>query len=243
MEKYKDRIIILEGNLLDEHFGLDKVVYNKLIRDIDICIHSAALVKHYGDYNLFHQTNVVSTEKIIDFCNEGHSVLEYISTISVSGYGLVNTPDTTFTENNLYIGQNYKENVYVHSKFEAEYLIIEACKNTNLIASIYRVGNLSNRYTDGVFQENAYENSSLNRIIACINLNCYPKEFQTFPLEFSPVDICAHNIVKLLPDQNKNLNIYHLYNNNVTNFLNIQHLLEKNNIYLKAISSEDFKNF
>ncbi len=75
-----------------------------------------------------------------------------------------------------------------------------------------------------VFQENAYENSSLNRIIACINLNCYPKEFQTFPLEFSPV-ICAHNIVKLLPDQNKNLNIYHLYNNNVTNFLNIQHLL------------------
>lgn len=241
LEKYKDRIIILEGNLLDEHFGLDKVVYNKLIRDIDICIHSAALVKHYGDYNLFHQTNVVSTEKIIDFCNEGHSVLEYISTISVSGYGLVNTPDTTFTENNLYIGQNYKENVYVHSKFEAEYLIIEACKNTNLIASIYRVGNLSNRYTDGVFQENAYENSSLNRIIACINLNCYPKEFQIFPLEFSPVDICAHNIVKLLPDQNKNLNIYHLYNNNVTNFLNIQHLLEKNNIYLKAISSEDFK--
>ena len=241
LEKYKDRIIILEGNLLDEHFGLDKVVYNKLIRDIDVCIHSAALVKHYGDYNLFHQTNVVSTEKIIDFCNEGHSVLEYISTISVSGYGLVNTPDTTFTENNLYIGQNYKENVYVHSKFEAEYLIIEACKNTNLIASIYRVGNLSNRYTDGVFQENAYENSSLNRIIACINLNCYPKEFQTFPLEFSPVDICAHNIVKLLPDQNKNLNIYHLYNNNVTNFLNIQHLLEKNNIYLKAISSEDFK--
>lgn len=241
LEKYKNRIIILEGNLLDEHFGLDKVVYNKLIRDIDICIHSAALVKHYGDYNLFHQTNVVSTEKIIDFCNEGHSVLEYISTISVSGYGLVNTPDTTFTENNLYIGQNYKENVYVHSKFEAEYLIIEACKNTNLIASIYRVGNLSNRYTDGVFQENAYENSSLNRIIACINLNCYPKEFQTFPLEFSPVDICAHNIVKLLPDQNKNLNIYHLYNNNVTNFLNIQHLLEKNNIYLKAISSEDFK--
>lgn len=241
LKKYKDRIIILEGNLLDEHFGLNKVVYNKLIRDIDVCIHSAALVKHYGDYNLFHQTNVVSTEKIIDFCIEGHSVLEYISTISVSGYGLVNTPDTIFTENNLYIGQNYKENVYVHSKFEAEYLIIEACKNTNLIASIYRVGNLSNRYTDGVFQENAYENSSLNRIIACINLNCYPKEFQTFPLEFSPVDICAHNIVKLLPDQNKNLNIYHLYNNNVTNFLNIQHLLEKNNIYLKAISSEDFK--
>lgn len=240
-EKYKDRIIILEGNLLDEHFGLDTVVYNKLIRDIDVCIHSAALVKHYGDYNLFHQTNVVSTEKIIDFCIEGHSVLEYISTISVSGYGLVNTPDTNFTENNLYIGQNYKENVYVHSKFEAEYLIIEACKNTNLIASIYRVGNLSNRYIDGVFQENAYENSSLNRIIACINLNCYPKEFQTFPLEFSPVDICAHNIVKLLPDQNKNLNIYHLYNNNVTNFLNIQHLLEKNNIYLKSISSEDFK--
>ena len=242
LEKYKDRIIILEGNLLDEHFGLDTVVYNKLIRDIDVCIHSAALVKHYGDYNLFHQTNVVSTEKIIDFCIEGHSVLEYISTISVSGYGLVNTPDTIFTENNLYIGQNYKENVYVHSKFEAEYLIIEACKNANLIASIYRVGNLSNRYIDGVFQENAYENSSLNRIIACINLNCYPKEFQTFPLEFSPVDICAHNIVKLLPDQNKNLNIYHLYNNNVTNFLNIQHLLEKNNIYLKAISSEYFKN-
>ena len=70
----------------------------------------------------------------------------------------MDTPIAEFSENNLYIGQNYKDNVYVHSKFEAEYLIIEACKNTNLVASIYRIGNLSNIYSDGVFQENALEN-------------------------------------------------------------------------------------
>ncbi len=240
-EKYKNRIIILEGNLLDEHFGLKPEVYNNLVKKIDICIHSAALVKHYGDYNLFHQTNVVSTEKIIKFCNEGHSILEYISTISVSGYGLVSTPSAEFTENNLYIGQNYKDNVYVHSKFEAEHLILEACKNTDLVASIYRIGNLSNRYSDGVFQENAYENSSLNRIIACINLNCFPQELENFNLEFSPVDICAHNILKLMDVQDKNLKVYHLYNDKVTNFLNINKVLAKNNINLKPVSAEKFK--
>ena len=240
-EKYKNRIFILEGNLLEEHFGLDYSTYEKLLSKIDICIHSAALVKHYGDYNLFHQTNVTSTEKIIEFCNEGHSKLEYISTISVSGYGLVTTPVAEFTENTFYIGQNYKENVYVHSKFEAEYLIIKACKNSNLIASIYRVGNLSNRYSDGVFQENALENSSLNRLITCINLNCYPMEFNSFNLEFSPVDICAKDIVQLINKQDKNLKVYHIYNNNFSNFLEFRKMLSKNNIHLKEIPCKDFK--
>lgn len=242
ISKYVDRVTILEGNLLDEHFGLQDDEYNNLLNTIDVCIHSAALVKHYGDYNLFHQTNVVSTEKIIEFCNAGHSKLEYISTISVSGFGLVDTPIAEFSENNLYIGQNYKDNVYVHSKFEAEYLIIEACKNTNLVASIYRIGNLSNRYSDGVFQENALENSSLNRIIACINLGCYPKELEDFHLEFSPVDICAKNIVSLMNCQDKNLKVYHLYDDHFTDFGKINKILKKNNINLKSVTAKDFKD-
>ena len=242
IDKYKDRVTILEGNLLDKNFGLSDDEYNNLLNTIDVCIHSAALVKHYGDYNLFHQTNVVSTEKVIEFCNAGHSTLEYISTISVSGFGLVDTPIAEFSENNLYIGQNYKDNVYVHSKFEAEYLIIEACKNTNLVASIYRIGNLSNRYSDGVFQENAAENSSLNRIIACINLGCYPKELEYFNLEFSPVDVCAKNIVALMNCQDKNLKIYHLYNDNFTDFEKINKILKKNNINLKSVTAKDFKD-
>lgn len=240
--EFSDRIIVLEGNLLDDLFGLSQQTYSDLINKIDICIHSAALVKHYGDYNLFHQTNVISTKRIIDFCITSNSVLHYISTMSVSGYGLVHTSCTTFTEKDFYIGQKYKENVYVRSKFEAEYSILKACKDHNLIASIYRIGNLSNRFSDGIFQENACDNSSLNRIIACIELNCFPSELANINLEFSPVDICARDIIYLINNQNQNVKIYHLFNNNYTTFKQFNETLKQNGIILDDVTIDTFKN-
>ena len=212
IEQYLYRIKIVEGNILDNHFGIEEDLYNRLGTTCDCVIDTAALVKHYGNYEIFNKTNVNSTKKMIAFCKEFHIPLHYISTMSVSGNGLVKTPTADFTEDDLYIGQSFKDNVYVRSKFEAEKAVIEACKNEELIASIYRLGTITNRYFDGMFQENFSDNAFLNRLEAFINLGIFPEELSYFHFEFSPVDICANFIVQLMQHQHYNLEIYHLYN-------------------------------
>ena len=241
LEKYKNRITTLTGNILKERFGLSELSYDELGSTVDCVINSAAIVKHYGDYSEFYNTNVNATQLMVEFCNKYHLPFHYISTMSVSGYGLVDCPNHTFTENDFYIGQKYKDNVYVNSKFEAEKVVLNACKDKKLKASIYRIGNITNRYSDGIFQQNAGDNAFLNRIISIINLGNISKEFLEYPMEFTPVDYCAEFIVKLLNYQENNINIYHLFNNKFILLKNLFNILKKYNINIKIISMTEFK--
>ena len=241
IEQYLYRIKIVEGNILENHFGIEEDLYNRLGTTCDCVIDTAALVKHYGNYEIFNKTNVNSTKKMIAFCKEFHIPLHYISTMSVSGNGLVKTPTADFTEDDLYIGQAFKENVYVRSKFEAEKAVIEACKNEEIIASIYRLGTITNRYQDGMFQENFTDNAFLNRLEAFINLGIFPEELSEFHFEFSPVDICANFIVKLLQHQHHNLEIYHLYNNYYISGAKLVHMLSGCGASIMLASLNEFK--
>lgn len=240
LEKYENRITTITGNILDKHFGLKNDIYIDLGKCIDCVIDSAAIVKHYGNYEDFFKINVSGTNKIVDFCTTFNIDLHYISTLSVSGYGLVNTPNRTFTENDFYIGQNYKDNVYVQSKFQAEKLILEACNTQNLNCSIYRVGNITNRFSDGVFQKNAEDNAFLNRIISFISLKEIPTELLSLCLEFTPVDYCANFIVRLLSHFPNNINVYHLYNQNGILLKDLISILEKYGIFIETNSLEHF---
>ena len=241
IEQYLYRIKIIEGNILDTHFGIEEDLYNRLGTTCDCVIDTAALVKHYGNYEIFNKTNVNSTKKMIAFCKEFHIPLHYISTMSVSGNGLVKTPTADFTEDDLYIGQAFKENVYVRSKFEAEKAIIEACKNEEIIASIYRLGTITNRYIDGMFQENFTDNAFLNRLEAFINLEIFPEELSNFHFEFSPVDICANFIVQLIQHQHHNLEIYHLYNHHYISGTKLVHMLSGCGASIMFASLDEFK--
>lgn len=240
LEMYENRITTITGNILERHFGLKNDIYINLGKCIDCVIDSAAIVKHYGNYDDFFKINVSGTNKIVDFCTTFNIDLHYISTLSVSGYGLVNTPNSTFTENDFYIGQNYMDNVYVQSKFEAEKLILEACNTQNLNCSIYRVGNITNRFSDGVFQKNAEDNAFLNRIISFISLKEIPTELLSLCLEFTPVDYCANFIVKLLHHFPNNVNVYHLYNQNTILLKDLISILEKFGIFIETNTLEHF---
>lgn len=238
---YQDRIEVVTGNILNENFDLSYHTYKQLGKTIDCVIDVAAIVKHYGDYDIFNKTNVTGTERIISFCTKFNKPFHYVSTLSISGNGLVSTPKSDFTETDFYVGQDYKDNVYVRSKFEAEKLILEACKKGYLIASIYRVGNITNRFDDGNFQENATENAFLNRLTAFINLGVIPKELLDFSFEFTPVDYCAKFITSLLEQQDCNIKVYHLFNQN---FLSCEHLVEifkKFGIVIRTVKLDEFK--
>ncbi len=141
LSEYESRITIITGDISKEYLGMSISQYNNLTNIIDTVIHSAAVVKHYGNTDLFEKINVIGTQNVIDFCLKSNSQLHHISTVSVSGQ--YSPQACLFTENDFYIGQNYNDNIYIKSKFEAEYRVLNSIKTKNLYAKIYRIRKLN----------------------------------------------------------------------------------------------------
>lgn len=241
IEKIIDRITPITGDLYCENFNLISQTYKELSDNIDCVFSSAAIVKHFGNPELFYKTNVLGTSKIVNFCVTNKIPFHYVSTLSICGKGLTNNSNNAvFTEKNFYIGQNYTDNIYVKTKFQAESIILKACKDKGLIASIYRIGNITNRYTDGVFQENSTENAFLNRLASIINLNCMPEELLDLPIDLTPVDYCSKFIVRLSKQMSNNLNIFHLFNNNFLTYKKLNEVLYSQGYKLNLINLNDF---
>ena len=129
-----------------------------------------------------------------------------------------------FRENEFYIGQDLN-NVYVYTKFEAEKRIFEGILD-GLDACVLRVGNISNRNSDGKFQINVSENAFINRVKAIIKLGVIQDKFLKHQLEFTPVDSCAKAIVKIVKDRTK-FTVLHLFNNNFIGIHNVLDILSK----------------
>lgn len=190
------RIQVIDGDITRPDLAQD------LPTDIQTVIHTAATVKHYGPYEYFHRINVGGTRNVIDFAKGVGAKLLHISTISVSGNSLVDAFDVCrveepldFTEATLFIDQPL-DNVYIHSKFEAERAVLDAALE-GLDARIIRVGNLSNRASDFRFQPNYHSNAYLNRVKAALELGALPDYMIPLYAEFSPVDQTAEGIVKI----------------------------------------------
>lgn len=235
IDRYIDkRVIIVEGDLVQEDMGLNDEQYENLRNNIDVIINVAASVKHYGkrDYNFEH--NVVSIKNLVAFSKECDCLLNHISTVGIAGNNLVNTNEcykNTFTESDLKIGQKYSENVYLSTKLQAEMHIIENIQKYGLKANILRVGNLMNRYTDNVFQINKETNAFQNKIKEIIKLGYITKDLEKFTFDITPVDMCAEAVVKLSLNDSYN-NVYHVLNNNEISIEQIEKILKKYNIKL-----------
>ena len=106
-------------------------------------IHAAADVRHYAPPADSLRTNRDGTAHVLSLAWDLGVPLHHISTISVSGEYLTASPqeERTFTERDYDIGQNWRDNVYVQSKFLAEGLVHQAIER-GLHASIYRVGQI-----------------------------------------------------------------------------------------------------
>lgn len=240
-----NRIKILEGDITLENIGLSKEDYKTVKKNVDAVINAGALVKHYGIKEKFDAINVIGTQNVVDLCLKLHKRLLHISTISVSGFGEkenVIKDDSTkkleFSEYNLYIGQNLK-GIYTTTKFKAEIQILEAISK-GLDAQILRIGNITNRYSDGIFQHNIENNAFANRIKTFINIKAFPKYILKHEIELTPVDLCADCIIKILENTSE-CNVLHLYNPNLLSVeLLYKTLTENYNLELVPMSNKMF---
>lgn len=229
---------VIKGDIETPHFGLTEEEYNKLASKVNMVIHTAANVHHAGHYADLERTNVIGTQNVIDFCKDADAVLQYTSTASVNGAGTVmqSNPEATFNEFNLDIGQNYMQNVYIHSKFKAEERVLLA-RADGLKANIFRIGNLTWRMKDGKFQKNAQENGFLHRCRGLFKMGMYSQELAAYPIDFTAVDECADAYVRLSMHNYVN-NIYNLYNPNV---VYLENLCNKMWMKVKRVPREVFE--
>ncbi len=242
-----NRIKIITGSLTQHHFGLSDKIYKDVIQNTNVVINAAAMVKHYGSSEKFKAINVDLTKTLIDFCIKYNKRLIHTSSISVSGTGSIdrsyayrtnNDNQFSFAENNLYVGQQL-DNLYIKSKFDAEKNILSNIQN-GLNAQILRLGNITNRYSDGKFQINARENAFLNRIITFINLGYIPDELSNTLLEFTPVDICAKAIITILQNYVPDFTVFHIYNSNYITMNTLINYFKSALIHIDFINSDLF---
>ena len=241
--KYIDkRIHVIVAYISLHQFGLNNKQYKELGNKIDLVIHSAAIVDHYGDNDLFESINVNGTVNIIEFCKEFSIYMNHISTASVSASIQDIENPIKFDEHTLYIGQNYYDNIYIRTKFKAEYKVWEAI-NLGMNISIYRLGNITARYSDGKFQENYDKNAFLNRIITTSKLKKIPESFSSIEIDLSPVDICSKIITSSIYYKSSYKKVFHIYNNNYFKFIDLINFLRKPNKEINLVSDEEFYKY
>ncbi len=235
-EKFSYKVV--KGDIELEKFGLTNEEYEILCNKVDMVFHVAANVHHAGHYEDFERSNVIGTQHVIDFCMDANAILQHTSTASINGAGTVvqSNPNAKFDEFTLDIGQQYTQNVYIHSKYKSEERVLIAREN-GLKANIFRIGNLTWRKSDGMFQKNASDNGFLERLKGLLKLRMYSPEIAEYPIDFTAVDECAEAYVLLALNHHVN-NIYNLYNPNV---FNLEALCKKFMLHAKRVPKEVFE--
>ncbi|NLY40407.1 MAG: AMP-binding protein [Desulfovibrionales bacterium] len=192
-DAFANRIRVVEGDVTDV-----AVLARLGERPVDTLINCAANVKHFAAGSEIEEINVGGVRHCLDFCHEQGCRFIQISTTSVAGMSVENEPpeDTVLTEQMLYFGQNL-DNKYIHSKFLAERLTLDAVARRGVDAKIMRVGNLMARQDDGEFQINFNTNSFVGTLRAYYRIGKIPFEALGESAEFTPVDSTARAILHL----------------------------------------------
>lgn len=242
-----DRIKVICADLQKDKFGLQEAEYNDLLDKVDTVINCAASVKHYGSYKYFYESNVETTKRLIEFCKHSNAKLIHTSTLSVSGNsfgddfdGVVSENELHFYENTLYIGQPL-ENVYARSKFEAEKAVLDAMAD-GLQANIMRMGNLTNRLSDGKFQKNYESNAFLQRVKAVLELKIFPEYLMKLYAEFTPIDEAANAVMTIARHFNTEQNVFHINSIKVLYFDKLIKIFNDLGFTMKTVDGETFTN-
>lgn len=205
---FEDRIQVVPGDIVDAGLGLSTEKYTELAKQIDSIVHSAADVRHVGNYASLAKANVEGTGYLLDFAAQGREKrFHHISTLAVAGYDSTDV----LHEDILEIGQKFDANVYAESKYAAEKVVL-AARAKGQSASIYRIGNLVGRYTDGVFQQNIETNIFYNVLKALILLGQVSPFLGKENLELLPIDYCTQAVSQLILSKELQGSTFHLTN-------------------------------
>lgn len=237
-QKIKSKTVVLNGDLRKENLGFDEKTYQRVFKEVQTIINTAANVKHFGKYSTLYQDNVETVNHLINICLKFNISLAHTSTLSINGYHNENVKEK-FTENTLTIHQTFNKSPYLISKYEAEKRILKSIAEENLNAKIFRLGNIMPRIADGVFQVNFDQNGFLLVIHTLQKLQLITPEILEQKLYLTPVDECCNCIFEILNSDYCNT-IYHIESDKKIKLSSIIDIFEERNIPFKHVTQEIF---
>ncbi len=209
---------------------------------IDTVFNCAANVKHYSKGTDIEDVNIGGAQRCVELCLKTGARLVHISTTSVAEIW-VDRGDggqvPMLDERKLWFGQ-FLDNRYIHSKFLAERLILDAVVHHGLSAKVMRVGNLAPRSADGEFQANFNTNSYMGRLKVFHTLGCCPYDGYDEYTEMSPIDETAKAVV-LLASTPKECTVFQPFNNHTELLGDVLQLMEKVGREMHFVEADEFE--
>ena len=236
IDEVNEYVTVVDGDVTDE------TLFDKL-KDLnfDLIINSAAIVKHFSNDDIIERVNVGGVQNLIGVAKKKGARLVQISTLSVAGENIDNKFEPTFRmkENMLEFGQDVS-NKYVHSKYNAEKAVLEACLD-GLDGKVIRVGNLMSRNSDGEFQANSITNGFMRDLKGYVALHKFPVNSMDVEVDFSPIDEVAKTII-LLSKTNRKFTVFHSANSHMIQMGDIIYVLNELGFNIEVVSDEEFLN-
>ncbi|MCM3783479.1 amino acid adenylation domain-containing protein [Neobacillus mesonae] len=205
----ENRVFALEGELEKENLGLSDTNQAIVNEHIDSIIHCGADVRHFGESEHFSRVNVESTNRLLSLARSNAKIrFHFISTLGIPEELAENGQWAHIVEGTGY-ETAFVENVYTNSKLEAEKLVIKAGEE-GLPVNVYRVGNLSARSDNGIFQKNIDNNAFYRMLKAMLLLKKAPRV--RWEVDITPIDYAGQAITALALQDETVGRVFHICN-------------------------------
>lgn len=239
-KSWLSRIYPIIGDLSKNALGLGAKTRKELIVHLDMVIHCAADVRHFGDESHFNHTNVNGTGALLNLIEENKSIrFIYISTIGIPDdlahsnlwEEYINTKPTNFS--------HALENVYTSSKFEAEKLVYDAMEK-GALATVCRMGNLTGHSVTGKFQKNINANAFYRMLKAAMTLEKMPKF--TSLIDLTPVDLASRSIVEIAMNHETIRRTFHIVDPKPISFVQFMNHLKELGYEIDLVDKKSFSD-
>lgn len=234
-------ITIVNGDMTKKYLGLSKDAFLQLANELDAIVHSAADVRHFGDREHFEKVNVHGTKNIFELVNYNeHIVFHHISTVGVIQDLLAEGKWDQLEGAEEFPAGLELESVYTDTKMKAEKWVLDQLKEGKQVF-VYRMGNLSGRYSDGFFQSNINENSFYRMMKLMILVNKAPKV--QWMVDFTPIDFAAQVVVKGVLTTKHAQRIYHVCHPNPITFEQFISLLNELDLEIDMVDKAYYDQY
>ena len=238
-ELFGSRLFVVNGDVTEDMSGILPDGHPA----IQTVFNCAANVKHFSKGTDIEDVNIGGAQRCIEFCLKTGSRLIHISTTSIGEVWILHNEGEevpTLDERKFWFGQ-FLDNRYIHSKFLAERLVLDAVIHHGLSAKVMRVGNLAPRSYDGEFQANFNSNSYMGRLKVFYTLGCCPYDGYDELTEMSPIDETAKAVV-LLASTPKECTVFQPFNNHTELLGDVLQLMKKVGREIHFVENDEFEN-
>ncbi len=215
-ELYRDRIVVLPGDLSQPQLGLSDEQFQRLQTQIDAIYHNGAYVNLIYPYSELRRCNIDSTVEILRLASQGKlKPVHYISTLDVLNPENPSS-DQLLTEDTPLPHWSRLSSNYACTKWVAEQLILTA-RAQGIPCNIYRLGMTTGHSQHGF----SNPTDMIGRLIhGLVELQTAPEE--NFPIHLAPVDVVCQAIAALgqpqATDSHPQGQTFHLSNPNPISF-------------------------